>query len=82
MCGRGICEKIPVLRHDKYDFANNMKKFNLMQIHLHEVKILQIHNARPEFVKQISHQSESSIHSTREICRLSTGIFRKYPSQT
>ena len=22
-----------------------------MQIHLHEVKILQIHNARPEFVK-------------------------------
>ena len=25
-----------------------------MQIHLHEVKILQIHNARPEFVKKIS----------------------------
>ena len=25
-----------------------------MQIHLHEVKILQIHNARPEFVKNIS----------------------------
>ena len=25
-----------------------------MQIHLHEVKILQIHNARPEFVKTIS----------------------------
>jgi hypothetical protein len=48
-------------KNDKYDFANNMKKFNLMQIHLHEVKILQIHNARPEFVKQISHQSESSI---------------------
>jgi hypothetical protein len=24
-----------------------------MQIHLHEVKILQIHNARPEFVKNI-----------------------------
>jgi hypothetical protein len=24
-----------------------------MQIHLHEVKILQIHNARPEFVKKI-----------------------------
>jgi hypothetical protein len=23
-----------------------------MQIHLHEVKILQIHNARPEFVKK------------------------------
>jgi hypothetical protein len=35
-----------------------------MQIHLHEVKILQIHNARSEFVKKnitaIS-QSESSI---------------------
>jgi hypothetical protein len=28
------------------------KKVNLMQIHLHEVKILQIHNARPEFVKK------------------------------
>ena len=25
-----------------------------MQIHLHEVKILQIHNARHEFVKKIS----------------------------
>jgi hypothetical protein len=23
-----------------------------MQIHVHEVKILQIHNARPEFVKK------------------------------
>jgi hypothetical protein len=34
-----------------------------MQIHLHEVKILQIHNARPEFVKIIMaiNQSESSI---------------------
>ena len=25
-----------------------------MQIHLHEVTFLQIHNARPEFVKKIS----------------------------
>jgi len=25
-----------------------------MQIHLHEVNILQIHSARPEFVKKIS----------------------------
>jgi hypothetical protein len=25
-----------------------------MQIHLHEVKILQIHNARPEFVKNFT----------------------------
>jgi hypothetical protein len=25
-----------------------------MQIHLHEVKILQIHNAKPEFVKNIT----------------------------
>jgi hypothetical protein len=34
-----------------------------MQIYLHEVKILQIHNARPEFVKNITavNQSESSI---------------------
>ena len=34
-----------------------------MQIHLHEVNILQIHNARPEFVKNITaiNQSESSI---------------------
>jgi hypothetical protein len=34
------------------------------QIHLHEVKILQIHNARPEFVKKnitAINQSESSI---------------------
>jgi hypothetical protein len=38
---------------EKYDFANTMKKkLNLMQIHLHEVKILQIHNARPELVKK------------------------------
>ena len=34
-----------------------------MQIHLHEEKILQIHNVRPEFVKNITaiNQSESSI---------------------
>jgi hypothetical protein len=34
-----------------------------MQIHLHEVKILQIHNARPKFVKNITaiNQSESRI---------------------
>jgi hypothetical protein len=36
-----------------------------MQIHLHEEKILQIHNARPEFVKKNNitaiNQSESSI---------------------
>ena len=34
-----------------------------MQIHLHEVKILQIHNAKPEFVTNITaiNQSESSI---------------------
>jgi UDP-N-acetylglucosamine 2-epimerase len=34
-----------------------------MQIHLHKVKILQIHSARPEFVKNIMviNQSESNI---------------------
>ena len=34
-----------------------------MQIHLHEVTIMQIHNARPAFVKNITaiNQSESSI---------------------
>jgi hypothetical protein len=35
-----------------------------MQIHLHEVKILQIHNARPELKKKYItaiNQSESSI---------------------
>ena len=35
-----------------------------MQIHLHEVKILQFHNARPEFVKKkitAINQSESII---------------------
>ena len=39
------------------------KKLNFMQIHLHEVKILQIHKSRPEFVKNITaiNQSESSI---------------------
>ena len=31
------------------------KRLNLMQIHLNEVKILQIHNARPEFVKKKYH---------------------------
>ena len=45
--------------HCKY----NEKKLNHMQIHLHEVNILQIHNARPEFVKNITaiNQLESSI---------------------
>jgi hypothetical protein len=58
MFGRGICEKYQSCvsvkgKNGKYDFANTMKKkLNLVQIHLHEVKILQIHNARPEFVKQ------------------------------
>ena len=34
-----------------------------IHVHLHEVKILQIHNARPEFVKNITaiNPSESSI---------------------
>ena len=34
-----------------------------MQIHLHEEKILQIHNGRPEFAKNITaiNQSDSSI---------------------
>ena len=34
-----------------------------MQMHLHEEKILQIHNAKPEFVKEYHaiNQSESSI---------------------
>jgi len=34
-----------------------------MQMHLHEVNILQIHNARPEFENNITaiNQSESSI---------------------
>jgi hypothetical protein len=32
-----------------------------MQIHLHEVKIRQIHNARPEYVKLTINQSESNI---------------------
>ena len=46
-------------KNDKY----HEKKLNLMQIHLHEVKILQIHNAMPEFVKKYHaiNQSESSI---------------------
>jgi hypothetical protein len=51
-------------KNGKYDFTNTMKiKSNLMQIHLHEAKILQIHNARLEFVKNITaiNQSESSI---------------------
>jgi hypothetical protein len=53
-------------KNGKYDFVNTMKKkLNLMQIHVHEVKILQTHNARPEFVKKKNitaiNQSESSI---------------------
>jgi hypothetical protein len=31
------------------------KKLNFMQIHLHEVKILQIHKTRPELVKKKYH---------------------------
>jgi hypothetical protein len=46
-----------------YGYYYNSHSLNLMQIHPHEVKILQIHNARPEFVKNITavNQSESSI---------------------
>ena len=48
-----------------------------MQIHLHKVKILQIHNASPEFVKQnitAINQSESStsiclLHRDYQICK-------------
>ena len=46
-----LCYKASVKgKNGKY----HEKKLNLMQIHLPEVKILQIHNARPEFVKKIS----------------------------
>jgi hypothetical protein len=42
-------------KNGKYDFANTMKKkLNLMQIYLHEVNILQIHNARPINLSQSS----------------------------
>ena len=44
-----LCYKASVKgKNGKY----HEKKLNLMQIHLPEVKILQIHNARPEFVKK------------------------------
>jgi hypothetical protein len=48
-----------------------------MQIHLHEVKILQIHNVRPEFVKNITaiNQSESSITFLHGICKIVFAIF-------
>jgi hypothetical protein len=39
-----------------------------MQIHLHEVKILQIHNARLEFVKQISRYSPIRIQHSYIRC--------------
>jgi hypothetical protein len=55
-CSNGLKRQIQFCKYHE-------KKINLMQIHLHEVKILQIHNARPEFVKNITaiNQSESSI---------------------
>jgi hypothetical protein len=33
-----------------------------MQIHLHKVKILQIHNGRPEFVKNITAINQSECY--------------------
>jgi hypothetical protein len=51
------------LKNGKY----HEKKLNLIQKHLHEINILQIHNARPEFEKKKKkkitaiNQSESSI---------------------
>jgi hypothetical protein len=78
MFGRGIFEKYQS-RDDKFPepngegnlvsklvfFANTPPKhdISIFKTHLHEVKILQIHNARPEFVKNITaiNQSESSI---------------------
>jgi hypothetical protein len=33
-----------------------------MQIHLHEVNILQIHNARPELVKNITNQNPAFLY--------------------
>ena len=38
-----------------------------MQIHLHEERILQIHNARPEFVKKISWIQHSYIRCNYEL---------------
>ena len=59
-----------------------------MQIHLHKVKILQIHNARPEFVKKnitAINQSESSILILGVIIyrniMLGRGICEKYQSR-
>ena len=46
-CSNGLKRQIQFCKYHE-------KKINLMQIHLHEVKILQIHNARPEFVKKTS----------------------------
>jgi hypothetical protein len=42
-----------------------------MQIHLHEVKILQIHNARPEFVKNITaiNQKAFRYRELPEMCK-------------
>ena len=49
-----------------------------MQTQLHEVKILQIHNARPEFEKNIMaiNQSESSI-----IIKGVIMLYSAYPSK-
>ena len=40
-------------KNGKYDIANTMKKVkSYANTHVHEVKILQIHNARPELKKK------------------------------
>ena len=41
-----------LLFHNSLLLLKVLKALNLMQIHLHEVKIQQIHNARPELVKK------------------------------
>jgi hypothetical protein len=48
-----------------------------MQIHLHEVKILQIHNARPEFVNNITVINQSE--SIKQIYHVWEGYFRTIP---
>jgi hypothetical protein len=57
------------------------KKLNLMQIHLHEVKILQIHNAGPELVKNITaiNQSKIIFGVIKQIYHVWEGYLRKIP---
>jgi hypothetical protein len=53
-----MCKALSVVRFMQHHSVDHEKKINLMQIHLYEAQILQIHIARPEFVKNINERMD------------------------